>query len=190
MLRKPFPALTIVGPLIAAMAIIAGLSSVLPSAPWQVNPLISPLKLVADRDEAGVTTVTKVGDTITYTLILTTSNASPLTTAVTDTVAGVAQVDAGSATASSGFVNVTGNTVTWSGSVATSQPVTITFRAVLSTILPPPALPLVNTATVAQAGGALSVTNQVTTTLIADYAYLPIVRGPREYFAYLPIVRR
>jgi len=190
MLRKVLSSLTIAGPLIAALAIIAGLSSVLPSAPWQINPLISPLKLVADRDEAGVTTVTKVGDTITYTLILTTSNASPVTTAVTDTVASVAQVVPGSATASSGSVTVTGNTVAWSGSVATNQPVTITFRAVLSTILPPPALPLVNTATVAQAGGALSVTNQVTTTLIADYAYLPIVRGPREYFAYLPIVRR
>lgn len=191
MSHRTLSALTVAGSLVAAIAIIAGLSSVLPSAPWQVDPLVSPLKLVADRDESGLTTVTKVGDTITYTLILTTSSALPVTTAMTDTVdSTLAQPIAGSAVASSGSVAVVGNTLTWSGTVSTTQPVTITFSAVLSTILPPPAVPLVNTATVVQAGGAVSVTNQVTTTLIADYAYLPIVLTRPPYAVYLPVVQR
>ncbi|MGQ9815944.1 MAG: hypothetical protein ACUVR3_12495 [Candidatus Roseilinea sp.] len=193
MSHKGLSSITIVGPLLATIAIIAGLSSFLSVEPWQLSPLtsplISPLKLVADRDESGLTTVTTVGDTITYTLVLTTSSASPVTTVLTDTVDNtLAQLIAGSATASSGSVAVTANTLVWSGTVSTTQPVNITFSVALSTILPPPAQSLVNVATVLQQGGGISVTNPVTTTLTAYNVYLPIVVKPAR--VYLPIVFR
>ncbi len=187
MSHKALPPITIIGPLIAAITVLAGLSSILPSAPWQTDPLVSPLKLVADRDEAGFSTVTKVGDTITYTLILTTASASPITGVLTDTVDTIADGVPGSAVASSGSVTLTGNTLYWSGQMAPPDTVTITFRAKLTTTLPPPG-PLVNTAIAGSAGGATMTSNPVTTTLQPYYAYLPIVVKPA--MVYLPIVWR
>lgn len=187
MSHKILPFLTVAGPLIAAIAIIAGLSAILPAAPWQSDPLISPLKLVADRDEAGFTTVTKVGDTITYTLILTTASASPVNGLLTDTLDAIASIVPGSEVASSGSVTFTGNTLYWSGQMAPPDVVTITFRAKLTTTLPPPG-PLVNTAIAGQPGGITLTSNAVTTTLEPYYAYLPIVMKP--VMIYLPIVFR
>ncbi len=186
MSHKVLPPITVIGPLIAVIVLIAGLSSILPARPWQSDPLVSPLKLVADRDEAGFTTITRVGDTITYTLILTTSSAVPVTASLTDTVGNIAQLTPGSAIASAGLVTVTGNTLAWTGPLAVTQPVTIAFRALLTTTLPPG--PLVNTATVGLPGGGITATNRVTTTLVAEMAYLPIVVKPR--MVYLPIAQR
>ncbi len=180
---------TIVVPLIAAIAVLVGLSSILPSEPWQTapldNPLVSPLKFVADRDEAGSSTVTKVGDTVTYTLILTTASTSPITGVLTDAVDPIADVVPGSETASSGSVTLIGNTLYWSGPMAPPDTVTITFRAKLTTTLPPPG-PLVNTAIAGSAGGVTLTSNPVTTTLQPYYAYLPIVVKPA--IVHLPIV--
>ncbi len=187
MSNKVLPPITVIGPLIAAIALIAGLSSVLPARPWQSDPLVSPLKLVADRNEAGFTTLTKVGDTITYTLILTTASSSAIAGVLTDTLDPIAQIVPGSQAASSGSVTLSGNTLYWSGQMAPPDTVTITFRATLTKTLPPLG-PLVNTAIAGQVGGVTLTSNPVTTTLEPYYAYLPIVVKPA--MVYLPIIQR
>jgi hypothetical protein len=151
------------------------------------SPLASPIKFVSDRDEGlGVTTTTKTRDVITYTLVLSGVNVGT-TAQVTDTVGPNGSIVPGSAGASSGPApSVSGNTVTWSGSVPAGQLVTITFRVELTSTLV--VTQLVNSFSVGN-GSVLNASNLVTTTIEPYQAYLPIVKGP-PYRVYIPIVFR
>jgi uncharacterized repeat protein (TIGR01451 family) len=115
------------------------------------------------------------GAAITYTIILT--NPGPLLSAVrmTDTLPANAHLVNGSLTTSSGSRGLSGNVLTWTGSVSSSLRVTITYAMTTSSAITLPTV-ILNTALLSDGAG-----NLLTRTAAA------IVNG---YDVYLPVVRR
>lgn len=176
---------TLLGGIIVAIAVFA-LSWFVAASPNAPLTLASPLKFVSDRNETlQITTTTKTNDVITYTLVLSGVDVNT-TVFVTDVVGVNGTVVPGSATSSSGPVpTISGNTVTWSGTVAANSLVTLTFRVQLTSTLT--LQQLVNSFSVGN--GAITNTSNLVTTTIEPYnAYLPIVYKPR--FVFIPIARR
>lgn len=148
------------------------------------SPLPSPQKLVSDLDEVLVTTnAARSGEVITYVLVL--SGTGSLTTVfLTDTVGVNGSIVPGSASASAGSLPVvSGNTLTWNGTVGATDLVTITFRVQLVTTLN--TLQITNAFQVGD-GGNLGTSNVVTTTFGPYHAFIPVVRKPA--YIYVPIV--
>ncbi len=152
-----------------------------PSAP--AAPLVSPLKLVADRDEAGLNTNTKTNDIITYTLVVFGNGTTTETVSLTDTVGSNGTVLPSSVNATGGTASVTDNTVLWSGIVGPSDIFTITFNVQLTSTLA--VTELVNSYALLVGSDVVN-SNLVTTTISPYYAYLPIVYKPS--YVYVPIV--
>jgi len=169
--------------LLAAAVVIGSLWQRNASPAGPTAPLTSPLKFVADRDESGLATQTKTNDVITYTLVVYGNGISTETMALTDTVGSNGTIAPASASASSGTANISGNTLTWSGSVGPTDIVTITFNVQLTSTLA--VTQLVNSYTLFVGSGVVG-SNLVTTTISPYYAYLPIVYKPR--YVYIPIV--
>ncbi|MCS6772793.1 MAG: hypothetical protein NZ693_01625 [Thermoflexales bacterium] len=171
---------------ILLVVVVFALSWLITAAPSAPLTLASPLKFVSDRDETlQITTTTKTNDVITYTLVLSGVNVNT-TVAVTDVVGANGTVVLGSAAASSGPApTISGNTVTWAGTVAANSVVTLTFRVKLTGTLS--VAQLVNSFSIGN-GTITNTSNLVTTTIEPYRAYVPIVRKPRLVF--VPIVYR